>query len=59
MLIGFKINEIKKEHFVFEIGSNDGTCLKEFKDLIGCKVVGVDPAEIPCKIANQNGIKNI
>jgi len=25
--------------------------------LIGCKVIGVDPAEIPCKIANQNGIK--
>ena len=49
--------KISKDHFVFEIGSNDGTCLKEFKNLIGCKVIGVDPAEIPCKIANQNGIK--
>ena len=49
--------KISKEHFVFEIGSNDGTCLKEFKNLIGCKVIGVDPAEIPCEIANQNGIK--
>lgn len=49
--------KINKKHFVFEIGSNDGTCLKEFNNLIGCKVVGVDPAGFPCKIANQNGIK--
>ena len=49
--------KISKEHFVFEIGSNDGTCLTEFNNLIGCKVIGVDPAEIPCRIANQNGIK--
>ena len=27
---------------VLEIGSNDGTCLKEFKK-IGCKVSHVDP----------------
>ncbi len=49
--------KISKEQFVFEIGSNDGTCLKEFNNLIGCKVVGVDPAEIPCKLANESGIK--
>ena len=47
--------EISKGKFVLDIGSNDGTCLKEFKK-IGYKVCGVDPAEVPAKLANKNGI---
>ena len=47
--------EISKNKFVLDIGSNDSTCLKEFKK-IGYKVCGVDPAEAPAKLANKNGI---
>ena len=41
--------KISEEHLVFEIGSNDGTCLKEFNNLIGCKVIGVDPVKFHAK----------
>ena len=43
---------------VLDVGSNDGTCLKAFKN-IGCFVLGVDPAKKPAKIANLNKIKTI
>ena len=41
---------------MIDIGSNDGTCLKFFKEN-GCNVLGVDPATTPAEIANKNGIK--
>ena len=47
-----------KKKFIFEIGSNDGTCLNEFKKL-GHKVCGVDPAKLPSEIANKKGIETI
>ena len=49
---------LKKDMFVLDIGSNDGTCLKEFQKykLIVC---GVDPAKKPAEIANKNGITTI
>ena len=53
-----KKSKIKKNDFVFEIGSNDGTCLKEFKS-VGFKVCGVDPAKKPSSIANKNNIHTI
>ena len=53
-----KKSKIKKNDFVFEIGSNDGTCLKEFKSA-GFKVCGVDPAKKPSSIANKNNIHTI
>ena len=50
--------KIKKNNFVVDIGSNDGTCLSVFKKL-GFEVCGVDPASIPAKIANENNIFTI
>ena len=43
---------------VIDIGSNDGTALSCFIKM-GCEVLGIDPAKIPSKIANKNGIINI
>jgi SAM-dependent methyltransferase len=44
--------------FVVDIGSNDGTCLKAFQSR-GYTVCGVDPASLPAKIANENGVETI
>ena len=49
---------LKKNCLVLDVGSNDGTCLKFFKNK-GFKVLGVDPALLPSKLANKNGIKTI
>ncbi len=40
---------------VLEAASNDGYQLEVFKEA-GCRVIGVDPAEGPCKVANDKGI---
>lgn len=49
---------LAKGSFVLEIGSNDGSCLEQFKKK-GMIVCGVDPAQVPSKIANKKGIKTI
>ena len=49
---------LKKKSFILDIGSNDGSCLNEFK-LRGHKICGIDPAKIPSKIANESGIYTI
>jgi SAM-dependent methyltransferase len=49
---------LKKNSSVLEIGSNDGTCLNFFKKK-NMKVLGVDPANKPCAIANNKGIKTL
>ena len=49
---------LNSSSLVVDIGSNDGTCLSFFKDL-GTQVVGVDPASVPAKIANDNGVPTI
>ena len=63
----FKIyaNEICKKYFkqkkdalVIEIGSNDGSLLKEFKNN-GIDVFGIEPASNIAKIANDSGIETI
>ena len=43
---------------IVDIGSNDGTCLKFFKQK-GYSVCGVDPAQKPSEIANSNDIFTI
>ena len=52
-----KIN-LKKKSMVLDIGSNDGTCLINFKKK-GMNVLGIDPAKKPCVIARSKGIKSI
>ena len=49
---------LKKNNLVLDIGSNDGTCLEEFKKN-NFNVLGVDPANLPAKIANKKGITTL
>lgn len=48
---------LKHDDLVVDLGSNDGTLLRGFKEH-GIKVVGVEPTNI-AKIANQNGIETV
>ena len=48
--------KLKKNSFIIDVGSNDGTCLKAFKNR-GMRVLGIDAAENIAKIANENGIE--
>lgn len=50
--------KLKKENKILDIGSNDGTCLKFFKNK-GMHTLGVDPAKKPSIIANKKGIRTI
>ena len=43
---------------VLDIGSNDGTQLKHFKDL-GYDVLGVESATVPAQMANDSGIPTV
>ncbi|MBU2101229.1 class I SAM-dependent methyltransferase [Patescibacteria group bacterium] len=43
---------------VLDLGSNDGTQLKHFKNL-GYDVLGVESATVPAKIANEAGIPTV
>jgi len=49
---------LSDDSFIVDIGSNDGACLKGFKNK-GMKVLGVDPAKEVVAIANKNGIETI
>lgn len=49
---------LNRESLVVDIGSNDGTLLKEFKKF-DVQVMGVEPAINIAKIAEENGIKTI
>ena len=50
--------KVKKNHLIIDIGSNDGTFLRFFKDK-KCRVLGVDPAKNVVRIAKNNGINTI
>ena len=53
-------NELRlnNDSLVADIGSNDGTLLKYFKEM-GIKVIGIEPAENVSKIANDAGIPTL
>lgn len=46
---------LRPEHLVVDIGSNDGTWLKQYEPF-GLRVLGVDPAENVVAIALNNGV---
>lgn len=48
---------LKSDDLIVDIGSNDGTLLKPFKDK-GMSVLGIEPTNV-AKIANENGITTI
>jgi SAM-dependent methyltransferase len=50
--------KLKPGQFVAEVGSNDGTFLRAFKEA-GLKVQGIDPAKNIAEKANQSGIDTI
>lgn len=49
---------INENSFHIDLASNDGTLLKEFRDELGLKVMGVDPAQNLVEIARGNGIES-
>ena len=52
-----KLN-LKKNDFILDIGSNDGSNLEIFKNA-NFKVMGVEPANALCKIANKKNIETL
>tara|TARA_B100001057_G_C22865893_1_gene956472 strand:- start:618 stop:1874 length:1257 start_codon:yes stop_codon:yes gene_type:complete len=50
--------KLSSDSLIVDIGSNDGTCLQEFKNL-GYRVCGVDPAKAPADLANLSGINTL
>ncbi len=51
-------SKLSNESLIVDIGSNDGTLLKEFKK-VDSKVIGVEPAINIAKIAEESGVKTI
>lgn len=45
------------DSFVVDIAGNDGSLLKQFKDVIGCKVLNVDPAKNLYQICEDSGVR--
>ena len=54
-----KNTNIKKNDFILEIASNDGSLLKTFMNKGYQNILGVDPAKNLAKKANENGVKTL
>jgi len=52
-------SRLTKDSFMIDVGSNDGTLLREFKEEIGLKIMGIDPAENLAAICDAAGIPNM
>lgn len=50
--------DLKAGDFVIEVGSNDGTFLRPYKEA-GLKVLGIDPAANIAELANKSGIETL
>jgi SAM-dependent methyltransferase len=48
----------RREKAMLDIGSNDGTQLRHYKDL-GYDILGVEPAKLPSDIANDSGLATL
>ena len=53
-----KNNFLGSKANLIEIGSNDGTMLKNFKNS-SIKAIGIDPSKNVAKFANRNGVKTL
>lgn len=51
--------ELSGKSFVIDIAGNDGALLREFYDVMSCKILNIDPAENLCKIAEEFGVKSV
>lgn len=52
-------HKLDGKSFVIDIAGNDGALLHEFQDVVGCKILNVDPARNLCQIAESAGVKSI
>ncbi len=57
-LLNDRFNEKKEKKNILDLGSNDGTFLKQFNSL-GWNTLGVESSYDISKIANKNGIKTL
>ncbi len=57
-LLNKRFNEKNEKKNILDLGSNDGTFLKQFNSL-GWDVLGVESSKKISKIANKNGIKTL
>lgn len=49
-------HDLVKKHFVVEVGCNDGDFSRHLHEF-GCRVIGVDPAMGPAKVARERGLE--
>ena len=49
--------KLKEKNSVIEIGSNDGTFLKNIKKFSNANVLGIDPSTYMCNLAKKKGVR--